>query len=135
MREGVKVLSNTQKFDRLAKSLEVVSASPNGRCVFKWTVDESQLNGLGTLHGGYTAFMLDYSTSAALMVMEGNTPGVSVDMSVSYMNAARPGDVVYVETECKKRGKNLAFLEAAFKKGDEDGKLIATGKHTKFIGN
>ena len=131
MRQGMSVLTNTNRMDRLAKNLEVIKASETGKCTFQFKVEEEHLNGMGTLHGGYTAYILDYSTTGALMAMEGNRSGVSIDMSLSYMSAAKLGDIVTIETECKKKGRNLAFMEAEFKKGD---KLLVTGKHTKFIG-
>lgn len=130
VRDGMKVLASTKGFDRLTSKFEVVAATNVGKCTFQWKVEEEQLNGLGTLHGGFTAYVLDYSTSAALMAM-GSTPGVSIDLGVSYLSAAKPGDIVTVETDCKKLGRTLAFLEAEFKVND---KLIATGKHTKFVG-
>ena len=75
--------------------------------------------------------MVDFTTTAALMVMENSKAGVSVDMSISYMRAAKIGDVVTMETECKKIGSTLAFMEATLK--NSDGKLLAVGKHTKYV--
>ena len=130
MRQGLKAASNTKRLDRLTRNIEVVSAADTGKCTFQWKVEEEQLNGSGTLHGGFTAYILDFSTTVTLMAM-GSNPGVSIDLSVSYLNSAKSGDLVTVETECKKLGKTIAFLEAEFKVNE---KLIATGKHTKFIG-
>ena len=130
VKEGMKLTANTKGMDRLTQNFEVVTANAAGNCTFQWKVEEEQVNGFGTLHGGFTAYVLDYSTSVALMAM-GSKPGVSIDLNVSYLSAAKIGDIVTVETECRKLGKTLAFLEADFKVND---KLIATGKHTKFVG-
>ena len=130
VRDGMKVSSNTKRFDRLTRNFEVVAATDTGKCTFQWKVEEEQLNGVGTLHGGFTAYVLDYSTTVALLAM-GSKPGVSIDLGVSYLSAAKSGDIVTVETDCKKLGRTLAFLEAEFKVNE---KLIATGKHTKFVG-
>lgn len=48
------------------------------------TVDESHLNGGGTLHGGLTATIVDGISTAAIMTAESH-PGVSVDMNISYV--------------------------------------------------
>lgn len=47
------------------------------------------------------------------------------------MKAARAGDVLTIKSECQKAGKSLAF--ATVEIFNEEGKLIATGKHTKFV--
>lgn len=131
MRQGMKILTSGKGFDRIAAPVECISATDTGQCKFQWTVSEEQVNGFGTLHGGYTAYMVDFTTTAALMVMPMNKSGVSVDMSISYLQAAKVGEIVTMETECKKVGSTLAFMEAVLK--NEDGKIIATGKHTKYL--
>ena len=132
MREGKKVLTSGKGFDRIAAPVEIVAAANNGSCKFQWKVCDKQLNGFGTMHGGYTAFMMNFTTTAALMVMEtNNKPGVSVEMSISYLRAAKAGETVTMETECKKIGSTLAFMEATLK--DSNGKILATGKHTKCL--
>ena len=47
------------------------------------------------------------------------------------MRAARPGDILTIDAFCRKIGNTIAFTEASI--SNQDGKLIATGKHTKFI--
>lgn len=60
-------------------------------------------------------------------------PGVSVDIHVTYLKAAREGDVVVIEADTIRAGKNLAFLECNLKH-KKDGSLIAKGAHTKYVG-
>jgi len=133
-KQAMKMISHHQGFDRLAKCLNVVEAHGNGRVLVRWNVLESQLNAMGTLHGGCTAFLVDHATTVSLIVMDKNIerkPGVSVDLSVSYLNAAKEGDEVTLETGCTKLGRKLAFMDAVLKK--KDGTIIATAKHTKFL--
>merc|ERR1712080_340090 len=105
----------------------------SGKLKFQFTVDESVVNVNQTLHGAYIAFLVDETTTCALaLAHRDNARGVSVEMNISYTRAARLNEIVTIETECKKVGSTLAFLEATFK--TSDGKLIATGRHTKFVG-
>ena len=55
-------------------------------------------------------------------------------MHMNYLRAARVNDIVHVETECKKVGSTLAFLEATITNANT-GKLIATATHTKYVGD
>ena len=45
-------------------------------------VDESHVNGMGNLHGGMTAFLVDSLTTAAVFSKPPHLPGVSIDMSI-----------------------------------------------------
>lgn len=51
----------------------------------------------------------------------------------SYLTAAEDGDKVEIEACTKKVGKKIAFLEVEVRK-KETNQLLATGKHTKYIG-
>lgn len=51
----------------------------------------------------------------------------------SYISAAREGDWVTVDAVTKKTGKKIAFLEVEIRKKEGD-VLLATGRHTKYIG-
>lgn len=134
VRQAMKAVTSMNNLERLAKPLEIVEAcEKTGRLKFEFTVDKSQTNINNTLHGAYIAFLVDHTTSFSL-VMAGKTsnPGVSVDMNMSYMRSAKIGEVVFIESEIMKIGSNLAFLEATLT--NSDGKLVATARHTKFVG-
>lgn len=49
------------------------------------------------------------------------------------MNAAKEGDNVEVEAVTRKLGKKLAFLEVEVRNKDKN-QLLATGRHTKYVG-
>lgn len=51
----------------------------------------------------------------------------------SYMNAAKEGDNVEVEAVTRKLGKKIAFLEVEVRNKDKN-QLLATGRHTKYVG-
>lgn len=47
------------------------------------TVEESHLNVNGTLHGGFTATLVDSISTLAIISADDSKPGVSVDMNIS----------------------------------------------------
>ena len=51
----------------------------------------------------------------------------------SYMNAARVGDVLSIKSDCLKVGRTLAFATVDII--NQHGKMVAQGKHSKFIAN
>ena len=61
--------------------VEVVAAS-HGKCRCEVTLDESHLNRGGSLHGGFTATLVDSVSTVAVMCAD-KPPGVSVDMNIT----------------------------------------------------
>jgi len=118
--------------DTALQACKVVTASP-GHCTLSLKVDKPHTNLYGTLHGGFSAHLVDSVTTMALMTNEGGLPGVSVDMSLSYIKAAKLGEEILIEGRTLKKGRTLAFLECEIK-SKESGDLLVKGSHTKFIG-
>lgn len=97
----------------------------------EFTVQAEHLNRMGSLHGGLTATILDNITTYALM-SKGSHPGVSSSLNVSYLAAARPGDVVEVDANTIHAGRKMAYIECVLRI-KENGKVIAKGGQTKFV--
>ncbi|CAH1647679.1 unnamed protein product [Spodoptera littoralis] len=128
-----KAIATTKGFDQNLRKLKVVCCD-NGRMTTEFQVGPEHLNQRGTLHGGFIAHLVDAISTYALTTNEKvDTRGVSIELSVSYMSAARVGDNVEVEAITKKVGKKIAFLEVLVKNKDKN-QLLATGRHTKYIG-
>jgi len=88
------------------------------------------------LHGGATSTLIDYFTTYAIMSLDdGRHPGVSVELNVSFLSAAPKGTRIFIESEVQKSGKSLAFSTCTIKKKTESGRLVAMGRHTKFLAN
>ena len=89
---------------------------------------------MGTLHGGVGATLVDIVSTYALVKpdMEDTRLGVSVDMSLSYLSAARADDELLLVGRVVKEGKRLAFLESDILL-KEGGKVVVKGVHTKFL--
>ncbi|KAJ8033915.1 Acyl-coenzyme A thioesterase 13 [Holothuria leucospilota] len=96
-------------------------------------VQKEHTNQANTMHGGLTSSLVDALTTLALMTTENGTPGVSVNLAVSYFKAARIGDKLTIETEVLKQGRTLAFTAAKIL--NEKGDIVATGHHVKHIGS
>ncbi|XP_035216054.1 acyl-coenzyme A thioesterase 13-like [Stegodyphus dumicola] len=113
------------------QKLEVMSAGA-GQCVCELKIANEHKNRAGLLHGGMTSTLVDaVSTMALFSKIE--RPGVSIEMSVSFIRPANIGDELFIEGKILKVGKNLAFLTVDVK-NKITGQIIAQGKHTKFVG-
>ena len=120
---------NSKGFDKVLNSVTLVSCGKD-KCVFEATVKEEHLNLGGGMHGGYTATLVDSLSSIAIMAVD-KPPGVSTDLSVTYLRPAKLGDILKIETVCVKAGKNLAHATVDIT-NKETGKLLVQGRQTKF---
>ncbi|KAM8966943.1 acyl-coenzyme A thioesterase 13 [Pelodytes ibericus] len=132
LRMLMKAVGEGAGFDRVLNKLDLVSATP-GKVVCELTVQEEHTNRAGNLHGGFTATLVDMVSTAALMHTERGAPGVSVDMNITYMNAAKIGDSILITAEVLKQGRSLAFATVDLT-DKATGKIIAQGRHTKHLG-
>ena len=80
-------------------------------------------NPAGYIQGGFLAAMLDDTMGPAVFTMtDGRLYAPTIEMTVSYLNPARPGRLVG-EGRVVQLGASIAFLEASLT--DATGKLIA----------
>ncbi|KAM4688327.1 acyl-coenzyme A thioesterase 13-like [Discoglossus pictus] len=133
LRQMLKAMGDFPGFDRVLGKLSLISASP-GKIVCELKVEEEHTNRGGTLHGGLTATIVDNVSTIALMNTERGAPGVSVDMNITYMNAAKIGESVLITAQVLKQGKSLGFATVDLI-NKETGKIIAQGRHTKHLGH
>ncbi|XP_076157217.1 acyl-coenzyme A thioesterase 13 [Alosa pseudoharengus] len=133
IKQLMKAMVDTPGFDRVLSKVSILSASP-GKVVCEMKVEEEHTNRGGTLHGGLTATLVDIISTTAIMYSERGAPGVSVDMNITYMNAAKMGEDVLITAQVLKQGRTLAFATVDLT-SKATGKLIAQGRHTKHLGN
>ncbi|KAJ3609559.1 hypothetical protein NHX12_024079 [Muraenolepis orangiensis] len=133
LKQLMKTIGDSPGFDRVTSKLNVLAASP-GKVVCEMKVEEEHTNRGGTLHGGLTATLIDIISTTAIMYSERGSPGVSVDMNITYMNAANIGDDVLITAQVLKQGRTLAFATVDVV-NKSTGKFIAQGRHTKHLGN
>ncbi|XP_019379318.1 PREDICTED: acyl-coenzyme A thioesterase 13 [Gavialis gangeticus] len=133
LREMMKSLLDSPGFDRVLDKMKLLSATP-GKVVCEMKVDEQHANRAGTLHGGLTATLVDVVSTTALLYTERGAPGVSVDMNITYMSAAKIGEEVLITAQVLKQGRSIAFASVDLT-NKATGKLIAQGRHTKYLGS
>lgn len=133
LKQLMRTIQDSSSFDRVLSKVNILSASP-GKIVCEMKVEEEHTNRAGTLHGGMTATLVDVISTIALMNTERGLPGVSVDMNITYMNAAKLGEDVLITAEVLKQGRTLAFASVDLT-SKASGRLIAQGRHTKHLGS
>ncbi|KAF6216995.1 hypothetical protein GE061_001347 [Apolygus lucorum] len=126
-----KQMTQGKGFDQVLKKINIVSAQ-DGNCTAEMTVSEEHTNTNGTLHGGLTSTIVDVVSGIALVTHKNASVGVSVDLHITFLNAAPLGEQIVIEAKTNKAGRNLAFLAVEIKK-KSNGQLLAKGSHTKFV--
>lgn len=103
------------------------------------TLEERHTNPNGVMHGGVVATVMDSAAAVALGRLRGeqlrrDSPHATVEMNVSLISAARPGDELTIEGRVLKLGRTVAFCESEARRR-ADGELIAKGRFTFAISN
>lgn len=123
-------IKTSKSFGQCMKNVQLLLAE-DGKCKAQFVVAEEHLNVMGTLHGGFISTVIDCVSSYALTTKVPRS-SVSVDLHVTFLKAAFPGDMVTVDAKTIRAGKNIAFLAVELTKND--GKdIIASGQHTKYL--
>jgi uncharacterized protein (TIGR00369 family) len=104
-----------------------------GRVVFEGTPSAQYLNPIGTIHGGWTATVLDgamaYCVHSTLKAGESYT---TIEMKINYVRPLFPSTrAVRCQSTLIHRGSRTATSEGRL--FDERGKLIAHGTETCMI--
>jgi uncharacterized protein (TIGR00369 family) len=87
--------------------------------------DERHLNPHGTVHGGVIATLIDSAMGAAVLREDtGDEAPVTIEMKVTYLEPARPGQL-RAEAAVRRRGKRIIIAEADVT--DADGTALAHG--------
>lgn len=97
-----------------------------------YSVTDALTNRFGAMHGGMTAAMMDdaMSLAAGVSAQWGEiTP--TLEMKVSYLAQATPGQRLIAEARTVRRGKTVIFLEASLTA--PEGRLVATASCTVMV--
>jgi acyl-coenzyme A thioesterase 13 len=104
----------------------------DGRAVMECPVGPNTQNVNGDLHGGILALLVDEAGTVALASRDRDgRPGVTTDLNVSYLSPGKPPAVQAV-AHALKVGRTLGYVQVDITGGD--GKLVAQGRMTKFMG-
>ncbi|XP_062083747.1 uncharacterized protein LOC133790224 [Humulus lupulus] len=119
-------------FEPLVTEGLLVDLVEPGRLLCSFTVPTRLLNGGNSLHGGATATLVDLVGSAVMFTHGATMTGVSVEISVSYLDAAYAGEEIEVEARTLRMGKTMGVVSVEFRK-KKSGKIVALGRHTKYL--
>ncbi|KDP24210.1 hypothetical protein JCGZ_25867 [Jatropha curcas] len=103
-----------------------------GRLVCSMKVPPRLLNAGNFLHGGATATLVDLVGSAVIYTVGAPFTGVSVEINVSYLDAAYADEEIEIDARVLRVGKAVGVVSVEFRK-KETGKIIAQGRHTKYL--
>ena len=105
----------------------------HGRIVFKGNPSQRFYNPMGTVHGGWTALLLDTAMGCAVhSVLPAGSAYTTIEMKTVYVRALRETDgPVTCEANLIHKGGQIASAEG--KIFDREGRLVAYGSETCFI--
>ncbi|GMI67153.1 hypothetical protein like AT1G04290 [Hibiscus trionum] len=103
-----------------------------GRVLCSMKVPPRLLNAGNFLHGGATASLVDLVGSAVVYTYGASSSGVSVEISITYLDSAYVGEEIEIEAKALRVGKTVAVITVEFRK-KKTGKIIAQGRHTKYL--
>lgn len=122
----------TRLFDPfILQGLHVDLVEP-GRLICSMKVPPRLLNNGNFLHGGATASLVDLVGSAAIFSTGAPISGVSVEINVSYLDAAYADEEIEIECKVLRVGKSVGVVSVEIRK-KKTGKIIAQGRHTKYL--
>lgn len=113
-----------------------ILSAEHGSMSARLVVGANHINSKGGLHGSVSATIVDWAGGMAIASTGMLKTGVSTDIHVTYVSAARVGDVLTIEASASKVGRNLGFTTVTIYKGEggsEGRQVVATGTHTKYI--
>ena len=119
----------SHRFDRVLEGLHIDEIG-DGRAKASLEVQQGTANAFETLHGGASCTLVDVMGTLALLSVDSTRPGVSVDINISFLLAAKVGDKLSIEGSVLKSGKKLGFTEVTILR-EHDQKVLAVGRHTK----
>ena len=128
-----KTLQKSSFDQKLLEATELVSVDESGLLKVDYLVPvfPELCSSSGTLHTGCISTIVDeFTTFSILGQCSSHKVTVSVDLSVAYSSLAFSGEQLLVKTANDCITENLAYSSAKLFVGS---KLIASGKHTKFI--
>ncbi|PVF99564.1 Thioesterase/thiol ester dehydrase-isomerase [Serendipita vermifera] len=112
--------------------LKLDSISP-GRVLASLNISDHNLNRGKILHGGVILSLTDTMGSLVIATKGQWMTGVSTDIGATFVRpGGKLGESVTIEGKLTAIGGNMAFTRIEFR--DKEGKLVAYGNHTKFIG-
>ena len=92
--------------------------------------DQTSENASGGVHGGLLATMLDSAMGSACRdeLDDPDATVVTVQLSVTYLNGAEPGDELRADATVKKATKSLCLVDGEVRRVGDDERRPAAGR-------
>jgi len=134
LRQGMNSMKFQSVEHRILANSKLLKVEP-GYVETIYKIDaENEVNPMGMMHGGVTATLIDSITTWCCFFHRDGIPGVTTDLSVSYLKGIDPKKHPSVKLigKVEQGGKTLTFASGEIR--SEDGSILfATGKQTKFM--
>ena len=128
-------LPNSAIYNFLLSGVRIHSAT-RGNVKARLVLTRNHVNSRGGIHGAVSAAVVDWAGGMAIAATGLEKTGVSTDIHVAYVSAARLGEVLEIEAWANKVGKTLSYTQVEIRKlgtGGQKGEVICTGTHTKYL--
>lgn len=131
VRDIFKKITQGSSHDKVLDKVEVIYAG-NGRFIGEMVIEPQHTNVYGSLHGGFTATLIDICTSIAMSTHPRKGNGVSVDLNISYLKPGLLNERIVIKADTIRVGKTMGFSEAVIT-NKATGDILAKGMHTKYV--
>lgn len=132
--EQLKTMLDADRRPGIGETLDIrLTEIDDGRVVLEATPDVHLYNPIGTVHGGFTATMLDFACGYAVMSqMQPSQSFSTMELKVGYHKpVTKDTGLVRAEGRVVSLGRRAAFTEARIT--DQDGKLYASATSTLIV--
>lgn len=130
-----RLTANSTIYETFCSTVRLVEAS-QGSVTTQIVLEPKHMNSRGGLHGAVSATFIDFTTGLAIASWDlRESTGASVDMHITYLSSARPGDTLEIVSTADKVGGSVAFTGIRISKVEDDGRrtLVTIGQHTKYV--
>ncbi|KAK8619290.1 hypothetical protein V6N13_133255 [Hibiscus sabdariffa] len=103
-----------------------------GRLLCSMKIPVRFLNPMNVLHGGATASLVDLVGSAVIHTYGLPGTGVSVEITVSYLDIAFADEEIEIEGRALRIGKTVAVVNVEFRR-KKTARILAQARHTKYL--
>ncbi|CAN6270142.1 unnamed protein product [Urochloa humidicola] len=119
-------------YDPFVLSGASIQSAEHGRLLCSFVVASRHASPAGYLRSGVTAMLADQLGSAVFYCSGLLTSGVSLEISISFVDVATVGEEIEVEGKLLRAGKSVGVISVDFRK-KKTGKLMAQARHTKYL--
>ncbi|KAL0535783.1 hypothetical protein IC582_024708 [Cucumis melo] len=103
-----------------------------GRVLCSLKVPARLLNDNNSMRQGASALLVDCLGHAAVKTLTPSSTGVSLEVNVSFFDAAYLDEEIEIDSNVLRMGKTIAVVNVEFRK-KSNGKIIAQGRLTTYV--